>query len=206
MGYCKHCGMDSSTEDKCQWCGRPLAASAPQPVGQPPTRASLMTAPTLEELDEEERIGRRNYLIFASVMMVLSACLLVWKYTLHIYVIPVTLFSLGVMLYYQKIIPVWDNDWVLVGILLLAIMFAPGFFVLLGYLGYTLVNKNMDPAVVWLLATYVVATDGLQIVTALSMPKMVPAYTLAQAYGVEKLGYIALVFGWMCGSSWRPAV
>lgn len=204
MGYCKHCGMNSSTADKCEWCGRRLSESTPQPVGQPEVHDGVSTASPIEELDEEERIGRRNYLIFASIVMVLAACPLVWKYTLYVYVIPLALFSMGAMLCYQRIIAPWESDWVLVGILLLAILFVPGFFVLLGYIGYSLIYKNLDPAVVWLLGTYVVATDGLLGVAILNMPKVVPFYTTTQVFGLEKLGYLALVFGWICGSSWRP--
>jgi len=67
--------MTGSKDDKCKWCGRLLGDAQPQPISQPRTEVSAVQVPAAMSLDEEERIGRRNYIIFGITLLVLSACL-----------------------------------------------------------------------------------------------------------------------------------
>lgn len=198
MAYCKFCGMESKTADKCEWCGRSLAMPAAKPREITPTTADIV-----EKAEEEERKSRVAFYISNIALLVLAAILIAVKKELYPLVIIGGLFISGVLIGYLGVIPSFEDEWLDVGIPVGLIFFLPAFVVCAGYIAYGLIYRSMDLTIVWLLGTYVVMVTALEAVTILVMIGGVPAGFILTIHGVEFLGLVAMVFGWISSGSLR---
>ncbi len=201
MGYCKHCGMNSSIEDKCQWCGRQLASSAPQPVGQPQPIEDNSPQSRLALYEEEQAMARKSFYYACSILLVLASALMFWKPPLYPCVTLCVLFLTGHLLRRLNIIEPFEDDWLAVGLMFLATMFVPAFVVFFSYLAYGLVNRNLNVSLAWLFGAYMAMVTMMELVSVLSWGHTGPADIFFILQGVEKLGYIAAVVGWMSGGT-----
>jgi len=197
MAYCKHCGMESTDPAKCQWCGRPLSPAVSDPRSAPPPVRTTMDI--VEEEEEKLRAGRISFLVAGSVLLIAASCVIAWRPHFFPWVIIGAAFLVGRMLVRNRVIEPFEDGWVLVGLLFVGVIFVPAFFVCLGYIAYGLICRNLDPTVVWLLGAYVVAVTVLEVVTILAFSQGVPLSAALQLYGVEKLSFLALAFGWTSG-------
>lgn len=204
MAYCKHCGMDSPDPDKCQWCGRPLVPAAPAAPDPrlPPPRPS--TWELVEEEEERLRQGRIRFIISCSAMLILAAFIITWKWWLYPWITIGGLFAAGMMLGGFGVIESSFEEWqdfLVPGLLLL---FFPAVVVCIGFIAYGLINRHMNFSVVWLLGVYVIALTVLEGATFLGFMIHDQMIALWRLRGVEILGLVTIILGWMCSGAVRP--
>lgn len=198
MAYCKHCGMNSSTADKCEWCGRQLAQAQAVPDAPPPV-ADNSSPSWLENMEEEERQGRARFFIGLAVLLVVAAIPILIRYQLYPWIILAATFATGNLLRRFQVIESFSDDWVMV--LLLFLIPAPMFFMLLGLVAYGVIHKDLNHTFVWLMGAYLAVETILVTVTFLAMPHTAPLSMMTPVLGLEKLGFLAAVLGWRSGGT-----
>lgn len=206
MAYCKHCGMDSPDPDKCQWCGRSLVPAPPPPAAPdsrlPPLRPS--TWELVEQEEENARKGRTGFIISCCAMLILAACIIACKWWLYPWITIGGLFAAGMMLGGFGVIPSSFDEWqdfLVPGLLL---VFFPAAIVCIGYVAYGLINRDVNFTVVWLLGVYVVALTVMEGATFLGFAIHDQLIALWRLRGVEILGMLMIILGWICSGAVRP--
>jgi len=199
MTNCKFCGMESKKPDKCEWCGRSLIEPA-KPPDLVPT-----TVQRIQEEDEVTRRLRPFFYIGCSVLLIIAAIIMWINKGCYPFVIIGGLFISGILMGCFRVIPSFENDWMEVGLPTLFIVFAPAFFVCLGYIAYTLIYRSIDFTIIWLLGVYVAMVTALMIVILIGVGGKAPPFFFLKIRGSEILGWAAIVFGWIASGSIRPA-
>ena len=201
MAYCKYCGIDSKDSVNCEWCKRPLPPVPTAPAVPPPP---TIPEDRLGKIEQEGRKALGAFFTFSGTLIVLGACLILWRYQLYPSVTIASLFVTGILLAHFDIIPTFEDDWADIGIPLLFLLFFPAWLVFLGYLGYGLATRQMNLTVVWLLGTYFGALLVLQLVTIAVIPDRISTATWLKFRATEFLGLCAIFFGWVSSSWFRP--
>ena len=206
MAFCKHCGMDSPDPAKCQWCGRALVPAPPVPAAPdsrlPPLRPS--TWELVEQEEENARKGRIGFIISCSAMLFLAAYVIAWEWWLYPWITIGGLFAAGMMLGGFGVIESSFDEWqdfLVPGLLLL---FFPSAIVCIGYVAYGLINRDVNFTVVWLLGVYVIALTVLEAATFLGFAIHDQMIVLWRLRGVEILGMLTIILGWICSGAVRP--
>ena len=156
----------------------------------------------MEAAEETEHKARAAFFTSCGILVVLASCLIAWRFTLYPYVAGGGLFVTGILLRYFRILPTFDfNEWIEFVVPLALLIVFPALLVLLGYVVYGLVTREMDLTVVWLLSVYFGFLTIIQVVTIIAGPERISFTMWLQFRGVEILGLLAIIFGWVVGSS-----
>jgi hypothetical protein len=214
MAYCKHCGMESSNASKCEWCGRQLTGPGPVPQSGPlagdnspqavppaaPPIAVNSPQSRLEKMDEDARQGRTRFFIGLAILVVVAVVSILVRYQLYPWIILAATFTTGYLLRRFDVIESYSGELMMVALIVLVPV--PVFFMLLGLVGYGVIQKDPNYAFIWLMGAYLAVEAVLVPVTLIAMPRMVPAAMFMPLFGLEKLGFIAAVLGWRAGGTY----
>lgn len=200
MAYCKYCGMESADQEKCEWCGRALTGAPARPA-QPHAPLVRTTQDVIEELDEAARKSRGAFFVSCAVLTLVAASLILLFHWLWPWVTVGCLFAAGFMLGHYGIIPPFEDDWVDVSIPFVLIVFLPAFFVLLGYVAYGMINRDMNFTLVWLMGVFLGVVTILEVSTFIAVHSGAPSNILLKMSVVEGLGFGAAAAGWILSNS-----
>jgi hypothetical protein len=200
MTYCKYCGMESKTADACEWCRRSLRPTAPPPASSaasPIRSASDIVA----EADETARKNLVAFFICCGILMLLTFIMVGIRFSLYPYMAIGSMLAAGILLGYFGIIPPFEQEWSEIGVPLILLIIFPAIFVYIGYVIYGLITRQMDLTFVWLMSVAIGMMFVLEIGCAVIGMISQSTVSFITFKGVEILGFIAVLGGWMISGS-----
>jgi hypothetical protein len=203
MAYCKYCGMDSKTSDKCEWCKRPLAqAAAGATTPSPPVDLIRPGTQIFADGEEKGRLMRRRFFTACGILILCGVIALVVRPTLYPVVILACLFVAGMLLTIYRIIPSIEDEWTDLGLPLILLFFFPALLVCAGYIAYGYLTRNTNITVIWVLSVYLGMLLVLEIFSVILAPHAGEMMFMI-LHGVEFVGMLAIGLGWLIGGSFR---